>query len=111
MGRHSAADQPPTAWDTWAEAEFARAVRLWQQDGLVPVHQAPMPQGTTTPEGTEPGAYSPWDGLGWVPAARPAPAGYTVPVCGRCGAQRPISYGAKIGCGECGHLWQADPSE
>jgi hypothetical protein len=54
--------------------------------------------------GTEFG--TPWDGLGTTP---PAPAGYTEPVCPRCGAHQPISYGVKIGCGECGHLWQADP--
>jgi len=29
-----------------------------------------------------------------------------VPTCPRCGAQRPIDYGAKVGCGSCGWLWQ-----
>jgi hypothetical protein len=39
------------------------------------------------------------------------PARHAVPSCPRCGAARPIDYGSRIGCGECGHLWQAGADE
>ncbi len=34
-----------------------------------------------------------------------------VPHCPRCGAQRPIDYGSRVGCGSCGALWQAGQDE
>jgi len=38
----------------------------------------------------------------------PVPAEYRVPACPRCGSARLVDYRSKVGCGACGHLWQAD---
>jgi hypothetical protein len=40
-----------------------------------------------------------------------APPNAGVPTCPRCGARRPIDYGSRIGCGECGNLWQSGQDE
>ncbi len=35
------------------------------------------------------------------------PAEYAEPTCPRCRSRRLVDYRAKVGCGACGHLWQA----
>jgi hypothetical protein len=54
-----------------------------------------------------------WTLRGWYDSlpVPPVSTEYAVPACPRCHAQRPIDYGAKIGCGECGYLWRAAVAE